>query len=328
MRFTTGQQPQAPVSERRYKLLIVAPTCFYYQVSLFRRLAEHSRFDLRVYFCSDEALRARDVQKMYKVEVPWGDESELLDGYDYQFLKNYSPSPSYLKWPYGLVNIGIINEIRKHRPDAVVLMSWMNFTWWAAIIASKFYNVPFFYLTDANIEGEMSGARWKSWVKRFLLAKGIFSWASGFLCAGIANRKLYEYYGVPDRKLIPFAYSWGYEPLLDASSDLRAKKEELRDELGIPKDKFVILYSGRLSPEKSPFHILDAYKSVNSADKALVFVGDGELRQAMQDYVEEHDFQSVYFCGFQDRNEIPKYFASADVLVLPSRRGDLGHGNK
>ena len=312
------------MTERRYKLVIVAPTCFYYQVSLFQKLAQHPRFNLVVYFCSDEALDAEDAMKMYKVDASWGYDTDLLEGYEYEFLKNYSPDPSYLKWPHGLMNIGIVNEIRKNRPDAVILMSWMNFTWWAAIIASKLCNVPFFYLTDANIEGEMNGARWKSWVKRVLLGKIIFNWASGFLCAGIANRKLYEFYDVPDRKLIPFAYSWGYEPLLEASAGLKARKKNLREELGIPKDKLVILYSGRLSSEKNPFLLLDAYRSVRSTDKALVFVGDGDLRDDMERYSTENGLENVFFCGFQGRTDIPKYFASADVLVLPSQRETWG----
>lgn len=324
MTETETEESGISVSERRYKLIIVAPTCFYYQVALFRKLTDHPMFDVTVYFCSDEALKAVDVQKMYKVNAPWGDESELLEGYDYQFLKNYSPDPSYLKWPHGLMNIGIFNEIRKQRPDGVVLMSWLNFTWWTAIAASRIFGVPFYYLTDANIDGEMTGSRKKRWIKRLFLGKIIFKWASGFLCAGTANKKLYEFYNVPENKLMDFAYSWGYESLLDVSSDLRQKKFEIRQELGIPNDKEVILYSGRLSPEKSPFHLLDAYRSMDSTDKALVFVGDGNLRAGMEEYVAEHNLESVYFSGFKDRKEIPKYFAMADVLVLPSRRETWG----
>ena len=64
----------------RYKLAISAPTCFYYQVALFRQLAAHPRIDLMVYFCSDEALRARDVQEMYHTDEKRGDERWGLAG--------------------------------------------------------------------------------------------------------------------------------------------------------------------------------------------------------------------------------------------------------
>ena len=126
-----------------YKLTIVAPTCFYYQVDLFRQLAAHPRIDLTVLFCSDESLRAQDLQDMYHTQEKWGDESKLLDGYQHKLLPNFSPTPSYLKWPFGLINFSIWNEIKRNRSDAVVLISWMNLTWWVVIAACLMYKVPF-----------------------------------------------------------------------------------------------------------------------------------------------------------------------------------------
>ena len=120
-------------TKSRYKVAIVAPTCFYYQAALFRQLAANPRLDLIVHFCSDEGMFARDVMEMYKVNEDWGLGEELLEGYDSKFLRNFAPHPSYLKWPFGLINIGIIKEIILSRPDVVVLMSWMNPTWWMAL---------------------------------------------------------------------------------------------------------------------------------------------------------------------------------------------------
>ena len=110
---------------------------------MFRQLADHPCIDLTVYFCSDEALRARDVEEMYHAKEEWGDESELLVGYRHKLLPNLSPAPSYLQWPYGLMNFSIWKEIRNDRPDVVIFMSWMNATWWIAIAACRRYRVPF-----------------------------------------------------------------------------------------------------------------------------------------------------------------------------------------
>ena len=84
-------------TKSQFKVAIIAPTCFYYQTALFRELAAHPRIDLTVYFCSDEGLVAKDVQEMYKVDKQWGVDDELLRGYEYKFLRNYAPQPSYLK---------------------------------------------------------------------------------------------------------------------------------------------------------------------------------------------------------------------------------------
>ena len=103
---------------RKYKVVIIAPTCFYYQVELFRELAIAERIDLSVVFCSDEVNSGKDVKIAYGVDQDWGTEDDLLNGYAYRFLRNYSPWGSYLKSLVGLANFGIWKEISSARPDA------------------------------------------------------------------------------------------------------------------------------------------------------------------------------------------------------------------
>jgi len=308
----------------RYKVVIVAPTCFYYQVDLFRALSKHPNIDLTVYFCSDEALKAKEVQQMYNTTAEWGNEGELLDGYRYKFLRNYSPFASYLRSIVGLLNFGIWQEIKSTKPDVVLLMSWMNPTWWLAVMACRLSKVPFLYLTDANVWAENTKAKWKTWGKRLLLGKVLFKQTAGALCAGTANRLLYSYYGIPDEKLFPFAYSWGYEKLIQASSEVRRHREQYRKDLGIAEDQTVIMFCGRLSEEKGLSNLIEAYGKVASPKTTLMFVGDGNLRQRLEDLVAERQLPSVKFMGFQDRNEIQKFFTLSDLLVLPSLRETWG----
>ena len=307
-----------------YSVVIVAPTCFYYQVALFQELAADPRLDLKVYFCSTEAFGGKDVRKAFKTDDLWGTEGEWLSGYDYKFLRNYSPRPSYFNWPFGLINFGIWNEIKRERPNVVILMAWTNPTWYLAILACQLYGVPFLYLTDANILAERLQPKWKGLIKRLLLGKVIFRLCKGFLCAGTSNKLLYSYFRVPDEKLAIFAYSWGYAALQPVSEELKPKRSQIRAELGIPENSYVILYCGRLSPEKNPIHVLEAYRRLRSSNKALVFVGDGMLRTEMMDYVAKHDLESVYFFGFQKRFEVPKFYSIGDVLVVPSIREATG----
>ena len=311
-------------TKSRYKVAIVAPTCFYYQAPLFRELAAHPKIDLTVYFCSQESLSARDVQEMYKVDAQWGGDDELLEGYRFKFLRNYALRPSYLKWPFGLINFGIVKELVLGRPDAVILMSWMNPTWWMALWACVLMRIPFFYLTDANVEIERYRSRRKRQIKRIALGKTLFKLCSGFLCAGTANRNLYALYGVPEKKLFPFAYSWGYDSLLKKSEELRPQRSRIRVELGIPEQSLVVLFCGRLSHEKNLFHLVNSYHRLDRDGKALIFVGDGELRQPLKNYVDELGAGSVHFFGFQNRNRISKYYAISDLLVLPSVRETWG----
>ena len=307
-----------------YKLAMVSPTPFYYQVPLFKEMTNHPKFELQVYFCSDESIKALDVAKRYNSSSHWGLDDDLLKGYKHKFLRNYLPFGSYMKPLVGLFNPSVWSEVRRSKPDVVVLMSWMNPTWWLAVATCKILRIPFFYLTDQNIQRESVHSPWKKGLKSLILGKLLFRWAEGFLCAGTANRQLYKYYGVPDEKLIPFAFSWGYESLLQSSEQINAQRSRLRAELGIPEDGYVILYCGRLSSEKGLMGLLDAYKKVDIPGKALAFVGDGPLMQTLRDHTVDHNIESVHFFGFQNRKEISKFYAIADVLVLPSDQETWG----
>ena len=317
-------KPAEEFKPSTYKVAIVAPTCFYYQVPLFQAMATHPRMDLTVYFCSQEASLGSDVLKKFKTDGNWGVEGELLDGYNYKFLRNFSPWGSYLRSVIGLMNFGIWWEIVKNKPDVVILMSWMSPTWWLAVLACLRTKTPFLYLTDQNVQRDLSGPKWKRWVKTLVLGKFLFRLTTGFLCAGSANRLLYECYGVPEHKLVPFAFSWGFENLIQIGDKLRDKKSMIRKQLGIPEFSYAILYCGRLSPEKSPLYLIKAYEKLDLPNKVLIIVGDGELMESLKDYVASHKINSVYFFGFQNRRQIAKYYAASDVLVLPSAQETWG----
>ena len=179
-------------------------------------------------------------------------------------------------------------------------------------------------MTDANVQGEPLRSKRKRKIKRIVLGRLLFRLCSGLLCAGRANENLYRLYGVPRNKLLLFAYSWGYASLFEVSAKLKPQRSQIRAKFGIPEQSLVILYCGRLSSEKNLFHLVDAYHPLDHKRKSLIFVGDGELRQSLQNYVDELDAGSVYFFGCQNRKQIPKYYAISDVLVLPSVRETWG----
>tara|TARA_Y100000588_G_scaffold395323_1_gene523370 strand:- start:3766 stop:5022 length:1257 start_codon:yes stop_codon:yes gene_type:complete len=308
----------------KYKVAIIAPTCFYYQIALFRTLSDNDRIDLTVYFCSDEGVSGTDLKVAYRTNNSWGVENELLEGYQYKFLRNHVPQGSYLKSLTGLVNLGVWRELDRERPDAVVIMSWMNPTWWLTYLCCLKFRIPVFYMTDANFYAEGSKSTWKSWLKHSILGKFLFPSTAGFLCSGTANRQLYANYGVPEKKLIPFAYSWGYNALIREAIQNTEKVPALRKQHGIPQDAVVVLYCGRLSEEKGLTELLRAYQMLSNPKKALVLVGDGPLRGRMETLAGQPGFESVYFMGFQNRKNIGRFYALADLLVLPSHQETWG----
>ncbi len=311
-------------TSRPQKVAIIAPTCFYYQVPLFREISSSKLIDATIYFCSDEGITGSDIKSAYHSNGTWGIQEELLEGYKSKVLRNHAPRGSYLKSLIGLANFGIWKELSQERPDAVIVMSWMNPTWWLTFLACIKFRIPLLFMTDANGEAEKLKSGWKLWLKHNALGKLLFRVSSGFLSAGTANERFYTQYNVPAHKMHPFAYSWGYTILLERSKHLSNRKLELRKKYGIPQDETVLLYCGRFSPEKGSVDLLEAYKKVPIEKKALVLVGDGQLRKTLQHMVDTEDLRSVYPMGFQNRSDIAEFYALADIFILPSHSETWG----
>lgn len=81
----------------------------------------------------------------------------------------------------------------------------------------------------------------------------------------------------------------------------------------------LVLFVGRLDPQKAPFVLLEAFKRLiaRHADWQLLFVGEGPLKLEMTEWVAEHRLNSsIHFAGW--RPDVPELLKTADVLVLPS----------
>ena len=94
----------------------------------------------------------------------------------------------------------------------------------------------------------------------------------------------------------------------------------LRRQLGI-EDMTVILSVGALLPQKRVDTLIQAYSRVRRerSDAALVIVGDGSSRKALEQLAQRLGAKSVFFAGRVDESNA--YFAMADLFVLPGLGG-------
>jgi len=306
------------------KVAIIAPTPFHYHAPFYKKLAENKDIDLMVYYCSDETVLGAEVKKMYLSKGIMAKKEEILNGYKHKFLKNYSLRPSFMNWPFGLVNFGIINELRRAKYDVIIIQSWNNFTWWLVSLFCLFYKIPVVFMTDSNVLNEKMKSRVKLNFKKFILGQFLFKNASGFLTSGTNNEEFYKFYGVPEKKIVRMPFSWGYESFLDESEKISSTKNEAREKMNIKNDDFVILYVGRFSEEKSPMLLLEAYHQIENPRKKLFFVGDGPLRKELEKYITDNDVKRVEFFGFQPKESLFNFYNVADILIMPSKRETWG----
>ena len=95
--------------------------------------------------------------------------------------------------------------------------------------------------------------------------------------------------------------------------------DRCRRELGL--DGRVILFVGRLNRWKGLEYLIASMKEVNECFKnaRLVIVGDGPLEELCRELSSSYGLaDSVIFKGRVSHLDLPKFYAAADVLVLPS----------
>lgn len=84
------------------------------------------------------------------------------------------------------------------------------------------------------------------------------------------------------------------------------------------KDSKYLLFVGRLSEEKGVSVLIDAYVQ-NNLCIPLKIVGDGPLRQEIQQHIENTHVKNIIdFLGFQDKSTVLKLMQYAQFLVFPS----------
>ena len=100
------------------------------------------------------------------------------------------------------------------------------------------------------------------------------------------------------------------------------RDESLRAHWGATPDTQVVIYVGRVAPEKNlplVFKAYDAMHAVNPNTR-MVIVGDGPDRAALQ--AQNPD---AIFCGMRSGEDLAKHYAAADVFLFPSLTETFGN---
>jgi glycosyltransferase involved in cell wall biosynthesis len=91
----------------------------------------------------------------------------------------------------------------------------------------------------------------------------------------------------------------------------------------LAKDKTVLLYVGRLSPEKDLHILMKSFEKLKQIHThlALVITGSGPMKKELESY----EMEDVIFTGYQTGTALHTIYASCDVFVFPSPTETLGN---
>lgn len=112
---------------------------------------------------------------------------------------------------------------------------------------------------------------------------------------------------------------------LERFKNLEKYRMEYRKKLEIDEDELVIGVVGRISEQKDPITMLEAFEKINKKypKSKLVYIGDGELKEKILTYtVEKKLKERVLITGWVNNSE--RFLSAIDIAVLPSKWEGFG----
>jgi glycosyltransferase involved in cell wall biosynthesis len=300
----------AVTDDRPGRLGVLVTHPIQYFAPWFRQLA--GRFDLEVFYAHRQDAQG---QAAAGFGVPFEWDIPLLEGYSHRWLKNVSRHPG-LSHFRGCDTPELADAIRPDRFDAFLVIGWNRKCHWQAIRACWKHRVP------VLMRGDSQQSTTRSRFKRMLKALP-YRWflprLDAHLYVGQRNREYLQHYGVTDEQLFfcPHFVDNYFFAQHAAAARADGRSKAIRAICG-DDESFVILFVGKLIDVKRPQLFVQAIleaSQINPRIRGLV-VGSGPLEAECRRLA--GNSPQIVFAGFQNQQQLPAYYAAADLLALTS----------
>lgn len=216
-------------------------------------------------------------------------------------------------------------EVWRKTADVYVLSGmYTSLTFQVCILLLWLRGLPFVLWLERPAEASrndvgllMRGVRWPLFQLRNLVFRWMFFAASGVVAIGSLAARQYREKGAPADRVFSVPYCSDVSRFQSTVPGLRG---DLRSKFGL-QQKTVFLFSGQLVHRKGADLLMSAFAAVcrDRRDVALVLLGDGPERERLERMSAELPAGAVIFAGHRAQEELPGFFAMADVFVFPSR---------
>lgn len=293
------------------RLAVVISHPIQYYSPWFKELARQPGLLLRVYFLWDFGISPQ-FDHGFGQEVKW--DIPLLDGYEYSFVANVACNPGTHHFA-GLKNPTLVSELLDWRPDAILLFGYIYSSHLRLLLDLRLRRVPFLLRGDSHQLAHRKGI--KCLVAR-LIRNILFLRFSAGLPVGQANSDWMSLNGIPRNCQFLAPHAIDNYRFQSTAGEAEAAASLWRKKLGISREAIVVLFAGKFEAKKRPLDLLEAFMSLRHPSAVLVYVGAGPLEQDLKRKAALFETGRVIIEGFQNQSAMPRTYALADLVVLPS----------
>lgn len=310
-------------------------------------MAEQEVLSIKVFYTWSQAVGSIH-DKDFRIDRVW--DIDLLSGYDHEFVQNTSSNPGSHHYN-GIVNPTLIKQVEAFTPDAIILYGW-KFNSHLKLMRYFHGKIPIIFRGDSTLLDETPGFSLKKFF-RFALLKWVYRHVDLVFSPGRSSDAYFKACGLSPDQIIRVPHAIDNDRFMKEYQDVKPTEIgsytqqaiERRRTLGIPDDRKVFLFAGKLEPKKDPELLLTAFIKLleKRQDIHLLFVGSGVLENKLKILVSDlcnslksdvcrltsdschlsphvlHLKSYVSFLPFQNQSNMPIIYRMSDVFVLPSK---------
>jgi glycosyltransferase involved in cell wall biosynthesis len=270
-------------------------------VPLFGLLAEHAGVSLKVYFLAETESNRR-----------W--ETTIGERFDYAVLPNWSFRMGREDLFTLFINPTIVSTLIRDGFDVLISVGWDSPAAIAACALARMLHKPIVLWSGSTVH-ERSLRRSVSLPLVQMLVRASSSW----IAYGTRARDYLVQLGATHERIFIAYNTVDVDWFTSRADELRPRRSEIRGELGLDNGP-VVLFVGQLIARKGIRDLLSAFAllKLDCPEAQLLLVGYGPLEQELRADVARRQLGGVHFFGHIPIPELPRYYAAADVLALPS----------
>jgi glycosyltransferase involved in cell wall biosynthesis len=293
------------------RLAIVLSHPIQYYSPWFRYIAANADLAIRVFYLWDFGI-TRKTDPQFQASFSW--DIDLLSGYEHELVRNAAADPGSGRF-FGFRNPGLTKRLARWRPDAVLVFGYNSLSHMAVIGWARLRGVPLLFRGDSHLLGRNGLAA----PKRALL-RTLYSAFSAVTYVGQANRRYFEYLGVPRGRLHFSPHCVDSARFNPGDPDVLRAAQAWRAGLGAGPSERIVLFAGKLVAAKQPEELLQAFLRAGRPGWMLVIVGSGEREESLRAAARGAPPGSrVVLRPFANQSEMPALYLAAEIFVLPSK---------
>ena len=211
------------------------------------------------------------------------------------------------------LSLGLLTIIRKIKPDVLITEGFFQWTPFVQLYG-WFFRVPVFVGYERTLYTERHNSRFKTFLRK-LQDKSI----AGYLVNGTETKKYLLSLGISEDKIFVGGMSADSTGLRTSIKKWSVEeKQNFKSKYISSNNGLIFLFTGQMILRKGVNYLLKAWVKHTQLypDDKLVLVGGGVFLERWKK--EYRKYSSIIFEGTVAYDEIYKYYAIADVYILPT----------